>query len=163
GAAAAFPAWRDLHPTRRGALLYAWGRLCGERGEDIARLEALEVGQPYAGPSSVGGRLTYVAGQADKGLGDSLPPGTPDARAFTVREPYGVCGCIVPWNAPTSLMIAVVGPALAAGNTVVVKPSTDAPLACLLLGALALEAGIPPGVLNFVTGSGSHAGAALAA
>ena len=161
-AAAAFPAWRDLHPTRRAAILHRWGTLCGERGEDIARLEALEVGQPYAGPSSVGGRLTYVAGQADKIVGASLPTATPDTLAFTVREPFGVCGCIVPWNAPTSLMVAVVGPALAAGNTIVAKPSTDAPLACLLLGALALEAGVPPGVLNLVTGSGAGAGAALA-
>jgi aldehyde dehydrogenase (NAD+) len=159
----AFPAWRDLDSTSRGALLHRWGVLCNERAEEIAWLEAVEVGQPFAAPSSVGSRLIYIAGQTDKIGGQTLPTLSPDSLAFTLREPFGVCGCIVPWNAPSALMMAIVAPALAAGNTIVVKPSVDAPLTCLLVGTLAMEAGIPPGVINIVSGSGSAAGSALTA
>ncbi|GAB3348044.1 aldehyde dehydrogenase family protein [Amycolatopsis echigonensis] len=157
----AFPAWRDLSASRRAAVLHRWGALCTEHDEELGLLESLEVGRPYQGPASVGNRIVFIAGQADKIGGQSLPTATPDRLALTLREPFGVCGCIVPWNAPGALMVSVVAPALAAGNTVVVKPAADAPLTCLLLGELALQAGLPPGVLNVVPG-GAAPGAALA-
>jgi acyl-CoA reductase-like NAD-dependent aldehyde dehydrogenase len=80
---------------------------------------------------------------------------------MTLREPYGVCGSVIPWNSPAHLMVHDVAPAIGAGNTIVVKPAEDAPLSCLLLAKLAAEAGVPPGVINVVTGYGDEAGAAL--
>ena len=123
----------------------------------------MEVGRPHWGPSPVPRTLTYVAGMADKITGQTLPAASPDVMGMTVREPYGVVGAIIPWNVPGPIMITDVAPAIAAGNTIVVKPAEDAPLTCLLLAKLALEAGIPPGVVNVVTGYGQEAGAALPA
>jgi acyl-CoA reductase-like NAD-dependent aldehyde dehydrogenase len=121
----------------------------------------MEVGRPDRNRRLVGDRLMYTAGLADKIYGTALPVTHPEYLALTLREPYGVCGSIVPWNAPANLMINDVGAALAAGNTIVVKPAEDAPLACLYIASLAAEAGIPPGVVNVVTGLGAEAGAAL--
>ncbi len=123
----------------------------------------MEVGLPRWGPSPVPGALTYTAGLADKITGQTLPSARPDVLGMTIREPYGVCGSIIPWNVPGPIMVTDVAPAIAAGNTIVVKPAEDAPLTCLLLARLALEAGIPPGVINVVTGYGAEAGAALPA
>jgi aldehyde dehydrogenase (NAD+) len=95
--------------------------------------------------------------------GLSLPTYTPDALGLTLREPYGVVGAIIPWNAPGPMFVTDVGPAIAAGNTIVIKPAEDAPLTALALAKLALEAGIPPGVVNVVTGYGHEAGAAIPA
>jgi aldehyde dehydrogenase (NAD+) len=162
-AAEAFPAWRDTSPTERAAKLHRWAELCDRHARDLDLLESMEVGRPSWGPSRVGGQLRFYAGQADKVTGQTLPSAVPDVLGLTLREPYGVCGCIIPWNVPGPLMVADVAPALAAGNTIVVKPAEDAPLSCLLLGRLALEAGIPPGVVNVVTGYGPEAGAALPA
>jgi aldehyde dehydrogenase (NAD+) len=105
--------------------------------------------------------LTYVAGLADKITGQTLPAAAPGVLGMTIREPYGVCGSIIPWNVPGPIMVTDVAPAIAAGNTIVVKPAEDAPLTCLLLAKLAADAGIPPGVINVVTGYGDEAGAAL--
>lgn len=162
-AAAAFPAWRDTSPTVRGQLLYRWADLCREHAVEIDLLECLEVGRPSWGPSGVANSLVFVAGMADKVTGHTLPTSTPNVLGMTLREPYGVVGSIIPWNTPGPLMAADTAPAIAAGNTIVVKPAEDAPLTCLLLGKLALEAGIPPGVVNVVTGYGAEAGAALPA
>ena len=107
--------------------------------------------------------LNFIAGQADKVHGLSLPTHTPDVLGLTLREPYGVVGAIIPWNAPAPMFVIDVGPAIAAGNTIVVKPAEDAPLTSLALARLALEAGIPPGVINVVTGYGHEAGAAIPA
>ncbi|MPZ49010.1 MAG: aldehyde dehydrogenase family protein [Dehalococcoidia bacterium] len=160
-AARAFPAWRDMNPTMRANLLSRWANLLTARSEEISLLEAIEVGRPHKGRTNIGMNLQYFAGFADKITGTTLPSVKPEALGFTLREPYGVCGCIVPWNGPTTLMMNDTAPCLAAGNTLVVKPAEDAPLACLLVAKLALEAGIPPGVLNIVTGYGNEAGAAL--
>jgi aldehyde dehydrogenase (NAD+) len=160
-AAAAFGAWRDASPTVRAGLLHRWAELCDARGPVLDALEGLEVGRPSPGPYRVGQTLRYMAGLADKVTGLTLPSARPDVLGLTLREPYGVCGSIVPWNVPGQLMMGDVAPALAAGNTIVVKPAEDAPLACLLLVKLAAEAGIPPGVVNLVTGYGAEAGAAL--
>lgn len=158
----AYPSWRDLSPARRSTLLEHWGSLCEEHNEALAIMESMEVGRPLRLPYSAGRSLMEAAANVDKISGVTLPTARPELIGFTLREPFGPCGIIVPWNSPGPLMIRDVAPALAAGNTVVVKPAEDAPLTCLMLGKLALEAGIPPGVVNIVTGYGSEAGAALA-
>src|SRR6202042_413134 len=112
---------------------------------------------------AMAGILTFTAGLADKVTGSTLPSMFPDVIGMTLREPYGVCGSIIPWNAPGPNTVNDAGPASAMGNTIVIKPAEDAPLTCLLLARLALEAGIPPGVINVVTGYGTEGGAALPA
>ncbi len=159
----AFPAWRDLNATARGRLLFRWADLIEENGEELDQLESREVGRPHWGPSSMPGQLRFIAGQADKVQGVSLPTYAPDTLGFTLREPYGVVGGIIPWNAPGPMFVTEVGAAIAAGNTMVMKPAEDAPLTALALAKLALEAGIPAGVINVVTGYGAEAGAALPA
>jgi aldehyde dehydrogenase (NAD+) len=160
-AADAFPAWRDTSPTVRGELLRRWGTLCAEHATELDLLEAMEVGRPPLGFAPAAYTAAYVAGQADKVTGHTLPTLDRNTLGLTIREPYGVCGSIIPWNTPGHAMMLDAAPALAAGNTFVLKPAEDAPLACLLMGKLALEAGIPPGVVNIVTGHGTEAGAAL--
>ena len=117
---------------------------------------------PPRGPRPLGGILQFIAGQVDKLRGESLPTHTPTTLGLTVREPYGVVAAIIPWNAPAPMFIHDVASAIGAGNTIVVKPAEDAPLASLALARLAEEAGIPPGVINVITGYGHEAGAALA-
>jgi aldehyde dehydrogenase (NAD+) len=160
-AAAAFPAWRDTSPTGRANLLVRWADLCDQHRREIDLLERMEVGRPSWGPSNIPTNLRYVAGLADKVTGLTLPTASPNVLGMTLREPFGVCGSIIPWNVPGPLMITDVAPAIAAGNTIVVKPAEDAPLSCLFLAKLALAAGIPAGVVNVVTGLGPEAGAAL--
>jgi aldehyde dehydrogenase (NAD+) len=162
-ATAAFPAWRDTSPSVRAELLYRWADLCVAHERDLGQLESMEVGRPHRGPSSIRRMLVYFAGLADKVTGLTLPTHTPDVLGMTLREPYGVVGSIIPWNVPGTMFVNDVAPAIAAGNTIVVKPAEDAPLTALLLAALALKAGIPPGVVNVVTGYGGEAGAALPA
>ncbi len=159
----AFPAWRDTSPSRRGQLLLDWAALCREHAAELDLLERLEVGRPKWGPAGpMAGILTFTAGLADKATGQTLPSMFPDVIGMTLREPYGVCGSIIPWNAPGPNTVNDAGPAIAMGNTIVIKPAEDAPLTCLLLVKLALEAGIPPGVINVVTGYGPEAGEPLA-
>lgn len=160
-AQAAFPSWRDTSPTRRGDLLRAWGRVIQEHNNELDLLERLEVGRPAWGPGGMHRQIEYVAGLADKVHGTTLPSSMPDVLGMTIREPFGVCGSIIPWNTPGPLAIADIAPAIAAGNTIVVKPAEDAPLTVLLLARLAVEAGIPAGVVNVVTGYGPEAGQAL--
>ncbi|WP_252438538.1 aldehyde dehydrogenase family protein [Pseudonocardia humida] len=162
-AEAAFPAWRDTSATERGALIARWAQLVREHEADLDRLESQEVGRPHWGPPPMARMLTFIAGQADKVQGLSLPTHTPEAIGFTLREPYGVCGSVIPWNAPGPMFANDAAAAIAAGNTLVIKPAEDAPLTPLALAALAHEAGIPPGVLNVVTGYGHEAGAAIPA
>ncbi len=159
----AFPAWRDTDATTRGRLLARWAELIDASAEEVARLECLEVGHPSWGPPPMGRILRFVAGQADKVSGLSLPTMSPDVIGLTLREPYGVVGAVIPWNAPGPMFVTDVGPAIAAGNAIVIKPAEDAPLTALALARLALEAGIPPGVINVVTGYGTEAGAEIPA
>jgi aldehyde dehydrogenase (NAD+) len=160
-AEAAFPAWRDTSATARGAAIHRWAALVGERLSELDRLESQEVGRPHWGPPPLAGMLRFIAGQADKVQGLSLPTHTPDAIGFTLREPFGVVGSVIPWNAPGPMFVNDVAAAIAAGNTIVIKPAEDAPLTPLALAKLAVEAGIPPGVVNVVTGYGREAGAAV--
>jgi aldehyde dehydrogenase (NAD+) len=162
-AEAAYPAWRDTNATTRGALIFRWAQLIDQHTTELDQLESQEVGRPSWGPPPMSRILNFVAGQADKVQGLSLPTYTPDAIGITLREPYGVVGAVIPWNAPAPMFVNDVGPAIAAGNTIVIKPAEDAPLTALALAKLALEAGIPPGVVNVVTGYGSEAGAAIPA
>ena len=162
-AAAAFPAWRDTSPAARAEALYRFADVCRRHDAELTTLEAMEVGHPRWPTSGAPRTLTYVAGLTDKVTGQTLPAASPAVLGLTIREPFGVCGSIIPWNTPGPLMITDLAPAIAVGNTLVVKPPEDAPLTCLLLGKLALEAGIPPGVVNVVTGYGTEAGAALPA
>ncbi len=159
----AFPAWRDTAATTRGELIQRWAQLAEEHAEELDQLESQEVGRPHWGPPPMPRILRFIAGQADKVSGLSLPTHSPDVLGLTLREPYGVVGSVIPWNAPGAMFVNDVGAAIAAGNTIVVKPAEDAPLTPLALARLAAKAGIPPGVVNVVTGYGDEAGAAIPA
>ncbi|MGH8862510.1 MAG: aldehyde dehydrogenase family protein [Jatrophihabitantaceae bacterium] len=161
----AFPGWAATSPSERGALLRRWAELISGSVEELAATEARDVGKPLSGGRMnmhiAHGIVEYFAGAADKLTGVTLPTRTPDYLGYTVPEPYGVCAVVIPWNVPAVLTAANVAPALAAGNTVVLKASEIAPLAPFALAELARRAGLPPGVLNVVTGLGAEAGAAL--
>ncbi|MDX6626830.1 MAG: phenylacetaldehyde dehydrogenase [Solirubrobacterales bacterium] len=163
--------WREISLSDRGRALWRIGDLIEERSEQLAELETLDSGKPLSIariddiPYSAD-VMRYMAGWATKIEGRSLTPVRPPQRKFqsiVLREPVGVVGQITPWNYPLLMAVEKIGPALAAGNTVVLKPAEQTPLTALALAELAEEAGIPPGVLNVVTGSGERAGAALAA
>ena len=156
--------WRSMSARKRGALLYRLGELVLGHIEELARLETMNNGKPLF-ESQIDVRLTadtlkYYGGWADKIHGETIPVDGPFLN-FTLREPLGVIGAIVPWNFPMSLAAWKVGPALACGNTIVLKPAEQTPYTALRLAELALEAGFPPGALNCVTGFGPTAGAAL--
>ncbi|WP_313822995.1 aldehyde dehydrogenase family protein [Citricoccus sp.] len=153
----ALPGWRDTNATARSGLLLRWAALVEENAQVLDQLESRDVGRPHWGPSPLAGMIRFIAGQADKVQGVSLPTYSPDVLGFTLREPYGVVGAIIPWNAPGPMFTNEV----AAANTIVIKPAEDAPLAPLALARLAMDAGIPAGVINVVTGLGSEAGAAI--
>jgi len=161
----AFKQWSRVSPTERGRILYRWAQLVSERREELAELEARDVGKSLRDARgmmmTVAHFLEYFAGAADKLTGVTLPSSSPDYLGYTLREPLGLCAVIIPWNVPSILMTGDVAPALAAGNTVLLKPAEDAPLAPMRIVELGLEAGLPPGVLNIVTGYGEEAGAAL--
>jgi acyl-CoA reductase-like NAD-dependent aldehyde dehydrogenase len=160
-AADAFPAWRDTSPSVRGQLLLRWAELCRDHAAELDLLERMEVGRPTWGPGPMPGIITFVAGLADKATGQTLPAMFPDVVGMTLREPWGVCASIIPWNAPGPLTAQETAPAIAMGNTLVLKPAEDAPLTPFLMVKLAHEAGIPAGVINVVTGYGGEAGSAL--
>ena len=164
-AAAAFEDWWRQEPQNRGRVLTDLAGAVREHSDRLARLVTLENGKPLSqAESEVEGcarYFEYYAGLADKVQGESIPLG-PAHVDFTVREPLGVTAHIVPWNYPLDLFARSVAPALATGNAAVVKPAEYTPVTALEVGTLALEAGVPPGVLNVVPGYGSGAGAALA-
>jgi aldehyde dehydrogenase (NAD+) len=160
--------WRDTKPAARERALLALADLVETNAEELATLETLDVGKPlteslYVDLHYAATSLRYFAGWATKISGDVLPVSPPvgDAFVYTRREPLGVVGAIVPWNYPMLFYTWKVGPALATGNTVVVKPSEFTSLTAIRFAELALEAGIPPGVVNVVTGYGSEAGQAI--
>ncbi|SDR16088.1 aldehyde dehydrogenase family protein [Pseudovibrio sp. Tun.PSC04-5.I4] len=156
--------WAGLSAGERGKRLYRLSELLTQNREYLAQLEARDTGKPLAqGYGDIDAAIQYFAfyaGAADKITGETLPIGV-DFLAMTVREPHGVVVSIVPWNYPMQIFARVAGAALAMGNTLVVKPSEDACLTVIETANLALEAGIPPGVLNILTGLGEEAGAAL--
>lgn len=150
-------AWGRLSPTRRGRLLMAWGDKIAQHSEQIARLESAQNGKLLAEMKAqanvVKDWLYYFGGLADKIEGRVIPLERRSVLNYTLREPLGVVGVIVPWNSPTFLTIMSCAPALAAGNTVVLKPSEVTSASAFELARLAEEAGMPPGVINVVTGA----------
>ena len=165
--------WRRMTPSERGRLVWRIGDLILEHADELAELESLDNGKPRAVARVADVPLAadlfhYMAGWATKIEGHTIPisvPYAPGARfhAFTLREPLGVVGQIIPWNFPLLMAAWKLGPALATGNCVILKPAEQTPLSALRLGELMLEAGLPDGVVNLVTGFGETAGAALAA
>lgn len=159
------PAWAATSASDRGAILRRWSDLIFQHVEELAAIEAQDVGKPLRHAFDniyFGGSLfAYFGGYADKHFGVTLPTRADDRRGFTQREPLGVCALIIAWNVPTVLAAAELAPALAAGNAVVLKPSEHAPLAPMALAELGRQAGLPDGVLNVVPGYGPDAGAAL--
>ena len=159
-AKAAFPAWRAVAPSDRARLLRRLATLVEEHGEELARLESQNVGKPIAGARGEVGMVAdvfhFYAGAVDKHHGETIP--VAGGVDLTFREPLGVVGLIVPWNFPLNISSWKLGPALACGNTVVLKPAELTPLTALRLADLVLEAGIPEGVVNVVAGKGSVVG-----
>ncbi|WP_416979595.1 aldehyde dehydrogenase [Streptomyces sp. T028] len=157
--------WPRLAPADRGRILLRVADLLEERREELALTVSLEMGKPITDAYEIELRAVINTfrwyGQLADKLTDESPHTAPDALALVTREPAGVVGAVVPWNFPLTLAGWKVAPALAAGCTVVLKPSENSPLSALLLGRLATEAGLPPGVLNVVNGNGPVAGRAL--
>jgi acyl-CoA reductase-like NAD-dependent aldehyde dehydrogenase len=158
--------WASWTATKRGRSLTKLAVLIRDHLDELAELETRNVGKPISGSKGeiLGASFVfdYYAGAANKIVGETIPVNKPGLD-LTLREPVGVVGLIVPWNFPLLMASWKVAPALAAGNTAVLKPASYSPLTAIRLGELALEAGIPAGVLNVVTGPGGSAGAALAA
>lgn len=155
-------AWRETHPRVRSQVLYRIAATLQERAQEFARIYSLNSGGSigtglWTMYDVAGRRFEYYAGLADKIRGDTfVTPG--EFLSYTLREPIGVTGHIVPWNGPLWIGSRTIAPALAAGNAVVVKPSSEAPLTLLKFAEMAHECGLPPGVLNVVTGRGSGLG-----
>ncbi|HEU4328779.1 MAG TPA: aldehyde dehydrogenase family protein [Roseiflexaceae bacterium] len=164
-------AWRRVTPSQRGQMLWRLADLLEANADTFAQLEALDLGKSVkiariADLPLVVDHFRYYAGWTTKIHGDTPPAGNvanPAARylTYTLREPVGVVGAIIPWNFPLLMTAWKLAPALACGNTVVLKPAEQTPLTALLLGELLAEAGFPPGVVNIVPGFGPEAGAAL--
>jgi acyl-CoA reductase-like NAD-dependent aldehyde dehydrogenase len=162
-ARSAFEPWRRVAPTDRARLLRRLASLVEENAEELARIESQNVGKPIAGARAEVGMVAEVfhfyAGAVDKHHGETIP--VAGGVDMTFREPLGVVGLIVPWNFPLNISSWKLGPALACGNTVVLKPAELTPLSALRLAELVLEAGIPEGVVNVVVGPGSVVGQRL--
>jgi phenylacetaldehyde dehydrogenase len=165
--------WKTMTAAERGRIIWKIGDLMLEHIDDLAELEALDNGKTRSVARHVDLPLAldafhYMAGWATKICGQTFPISVPyvpggNFHAFSLREPVGVVGQIIPWNFPLLMAAWKLGPALAAGCTVVLKPAEQTPLTALRLGELMIEAGVPPGVVNIVTGYGETAGASLAA
>ena len=159
----AFPAWRAIAPADRARLLRRLATLVEENTEELARIESRNVGKPISGARGEIGMVAQVfhfyAGAVDKHFGETIP--VAGGVAATFREPLGVVGLIVPWNFPANIASWKLGPALACGNTVVLKPAELTPLSAMRLGELCHEAGIPEGVVNVLVGKGSVVGQRL--
>jgi acyl-CoA reductase-like NAD-dependent aldehyde dehydrogenase len=162
-ARAAAPDWRAVSPADRARLLRRLATLVEEHLDELAQIESANVGKPIAGARGEVGMVAQVfhfyAGAVDKHYGASIP--VAGGIDVTFREPLGVVGLIVPWNFPLNIASWKLGPALACGNTVVLKPAELTPLSALRLGELVLDAGIPDGVVNVVVGPGSVVGRRL--
>ncbi|KAL8758098.1 MAG: hypothetical protein Q9199_001731 [Rusavskia elegans] len=154
-AAAAFPSFRKTTGRERSRMLRRWYQLMMDNAEDIAKLITWENGKPFADAK---GEAAYAASffewfseEAPRTDGDTIPATVPGNRVFTIKEPVGVCGLITPWNFPAAMITRKIGPALAAGCTVVAKSPGETPFTSLALAELAHRAGIPKGVVNFIT------------
>jgi len=163
----ALPDWRSRTAGERARILRRWFELLMQHQNDLARIMTLEQGKPLA---EAKGEIAYAASyiewfaeEAKRAYGEIIPPPSTDRRLLVIRQPVGVCAAITPWNFPAAMITRKVAPALAAGCTIVVKPSELTPLSALALGELALRAGVPAGVLNIVMGQTSAIGQTLSA
>src|SRR5215212_5518951 len=161
----AFAPWKRKTHAERAALIEAWHGLMIEHEEDLARILTAEQGKPLA---EARGEIRYGAGfvkwfaeEARRVGGTTIPSPTPDRRILVLKQPVGVCGIITPWNFPNAMITRKIAPALAAGCTVVLKPSELTPFSALALAVLAARVGFPPGVINIVTGQPGPIGEAL--
>lgn len=157
--------WSDLHPSARKAILVKLANLIDKHTEELAIMEAIDAGKPITDCLEIdvpetANCIRWHAEAQDK-LYDQIAPSAPNAVGLIVREPIGVVGAVLPWNFPLMMMAWKIGPALATGNSVIVKPAEQTPLTALRLGELALEAGVPAGVLNVITGMGPDCGEPL--
>jgi alpha-ketoglutaric semialdehyde dehydrogenase len=166
-AAEAWPGWRRLPGPARADHLYRWAGVVAARQEDMARVLMREVGKPIVEARGEIARcvviLRYYAGEAVRAKGEVIPAQAEGMLQFTLRDPLGVVGLITPWNFPAAIPIWKAAPALAFGNTVVLKPAEQASLTATLLARTAAEAGLPAGVFNVVLGAGGTVGSALLA
>src|SRR6201996_3402067 len=159
--------WSKFKPYERQALLLKLADLVEKNFDELAELDTLDMGAPIsrtrANKLRALGMLRYYAGQATAIHGETIENSLPgEIFSYTLKEPIGVVGAIIPWNGPLTASIWKIGPAIATGCTVVLKPAEESPLTSLRIGELCMEAGIPPGVVNVVPGYGETAGAALA-
>lgn len=166
-ASKAFAKWSRTPASKRAALMLRLAELLDDRFDDFVKAEAINSGKPLVGAATPELRqsidvIRYYAGAASILAGETIPI-SPNSFSYTSREPLGVCAQIIPWNYPLMMAVWKIAPAIAAGNTVVLKPASATPITALMLGRLAAEAGIPPGVVNVVTGSGAKVGSYLAA
>src|ERR1700731_4402167 len=158
--------WSNLAPKDRQKVMKRFAELIRAHGEELALLETLDMGKPIGVSLNVdipsaARCIEWYAEAIDK-IYDEVAPTGPNSLALVTREPMGVVGAIVPWNFPMLMAAWKIGPVLAAGNSLVLKPSEKSPLSAIRLGELALAAGLPPGVFNVVPGHGPTAGKALA-
>jgi alpha-ketoglutaric semialdehyde dehydrogenase len=162
---AALPAWRAATGPARGEHLHRWAAAVGARQEELAQAMAREVGKPIAEARGEAARcvaiLRYYAGEAVREIGEVIPAQAPGALQLTLRQPLGVAALITPWNFPAAIPLWKAAPALAFGNTVVWKPSEEAPHVATLLAETAAAAALPPGVFNLVLGDGAAVGEPL--
>src|SRR3979409_442278 len=159
--------WGNVKPYERQGLLLKLADLVEKNFDELSSLDTLDMGAPLtrtrATKQRVLGMLRYYAGKATSIVGETIENSLPgDIFSYTLKEPIGVVGAIIPWNGPLGASVWKIGPARAAGCTVVLKPAEEAPLTSLRLGELCMEAGVPAGVVNVVPGFGETAGAALA-
>lgn len=159
------PEWREILPAERGRMLLKMAAIIREQKAELAELETLDTGKPISQAEvdvEVAARyFEYYGGVADKILGETIPVRS-DILDYTLREPLGVTAHIVPWNYPIQIASRSLAPALATGNTAVIKPAEDTPITALRLAEISEAVGFPKGVINVVTGFGSEAGNALA-
>jgi len=165
-AQSAFEAWAGTMPAQRERLLHRLADLMEQHKDELAQLETLDNGKPYRVAYNVEvnvaiGQMRYYAGLPTKLKGETYAVSSPGYHVYTRREPLGVCAAITPWNYSIVMAVQKIGPALASGNTLILKPAEQTPLTAIRLAELALEAEIPYGVFNLITGFGHTAGAAL--
>lgn len=162
----AFENWAAMMPAQRERLLHRFADLMEAHKDELAQLETLDNGKPYSVASNIEvnvaiGQMRFYAGLPTKLKGETYPVSSPGYHVYTRREPLGVCAAITPWNYSIVMATQKIGPTLASGNTLILKPAEQTPLTAIRLAEIALEAGIPQGVFNLITGFGSTAGAAL--
>ena len=164
----AFPKWSATPGNERGAIIRRAAEIIDARAKEFARIEMLNVGKPIGDTTTVDVPasvqfLSWYGEMASEHAAETIPIGNPDQIDFTLRQPYGVVGLVSPWNFPLVTAILKIGPALAMGNTAIMKPATWTPLTTLMLGQVFADAGLPRGVLNILAGPGDEVGEGICA